>query len=576
MTISSRSGLALRRPTASLCKNSPARKGGVGRVDVPETPPSRAGLAASATVRTCSCANPSARLRDVTACVVCLAALVCGGLVCAAADAGTAKISVVDQTGRPLPCRIHLKDKAGRPQQAGKLPFFRDHFSCPGSVELQLPAGAYTFEVERGPEYERHSGSFELAASQDKSVSVRLKRIADLAAEGWYSGDLHVHRPPQDMKLLMRSEDLHIAPVITWWNNRSSWANRAPPEEPLVHFDGNRFYRVMAGEDEREGGALMFFGRRRPLAITGSSREYPSPMKFIQQARQDGPFSKSSVWIDVEKPFWWDVPIWLASGQIDSIGLANNHMCRSSVYASEAWGRPRDTKRLPPPLGNGYWTQEIYYHLLNCGLRVPPSAGSASGVLPNPLGYNRVYVHLGQDFGYEKWWEGLKAGRSFVTNGPLLICRADGRLPGHVFTAGGQDEVRIDVNVSLTTLDGVPAIEIIKNGRIERAVPPGKVSGTGSLGTLTFKKSGWFLVRAITDNEQTFRFASTAPYYVEIGQAKRRISRRSAQFFLDWVDERAQRVELKLEDPQQLREVLSHHENARRFWQEMVERANAE
>ena len=28
----------------------------------------------------------------------------------------------------------------------------------------------------------------------------------------------------------------------------------------------------------------------------------------------------------------------------------------------------------------------IYYHLLNCGLRVPPSAGSASGVLPNPVG----------------------------------------------------------------------------------------------------------------------------------------------------------------------------------------------
>src|SRR5262249_705740 len=81
--------------------------------------------------------------------------------------------------------------------------------------------------------------------------------------------------------------------------------------------------------------------------------------------------------------------------QIDSIGLANNHMCRDRMYEDEAWGKPRIAERLPAPLGNGYWSQEIYYHVLNCGLRIPPSAGSASGVLPNPVGYDRVYVHVG-------------------------------------------------------------------------------------------------------------------------------------------------------------------------------------
>lgn len=503
--------------------------------------------------------------------LVCLVALICSGLGCAIVNAGSVEITVVDEDGKPLPCRIHLKDKAGKPQRAAGLPFFRDHFSCPGRVELQLPAGAYAYEIERGPEYERESGSFELVKLEEKKISVRLKRIADLARKGWYSGDLHVHRPLEDMELLMRAEDLYVAPVITWWNDRNDWAGRKLPEDPLVRFDGNRFYQVMAGEDEREGGALMYFGRRRPLAIGGSSREYPSPMRFVEQARRKG-----GVWIDVEKPFWWDVPIWLASGQIDSIGLANNHMCRSSVYASEAWGRPRDVKRLPPPLGNGYWTQEIYYHLLCCGLRVPPSAGSASGVLPNPLGYNRVYVYVGRDLSYRKWWEGMKAGRSFVTNGPLLICKAGGRLPGHVFRDDDGREIKIEVNVSLTTLENVPAIEIVKNGRVERSVPPDQVSAAGGLGTVTFKRSGWFLVRAITDNRRTFRFASTAPYYVETGKAKRRISRRSARFFLDWVNERAERVKLKLDDPQKLREVLVHHEKAREFWEDVVARANAE
>src|SRR5262249_57532163 len=137
--------------------------------------------------------------------------------------------------------------------------------------------------------------------------------------------------------------------------------------------------------------------------------------------------------MEMEKAFGWDGPVGLASGQTDSIGLANNHMCRSQMSPTEAWGRARDEKRLPPPLGNGHWTQQIYYHALNCGLRLPPSAGSASGVLPNPVGYNRVYVHVEGDFTYEKWWQGLKAGRCFVTNGPLLLATANGQRPGHVF-----------------------------------------------------------------------------------------------------------------------------------------------
>jgi hypothetical protein len=78
----------------------------------------------------------------------------------------------------------------------------------------------------------------------------------------------------------------------------------------------------------------------------------------------------------------------------------------------------------------------------------------------------------------------------------------------------------------------------------------------------------------MADNPKTFRFASTAPYYVEIGPTKRRISKASAQFFLDWVRERAKRV--KLEDPAQRQDVLQHHTLAEKFWQQKVADANAE
>src|SRR5262245_38176778 len=304
-------------------------------------------------------------------------------------DADTGKLAIIVHQGdraQPVPCRVHLKDPAGKPVRTPGLPFWNDHFVCPGTAELDLPPGRYAYEIERGPEYRLLHDAVSLRADTTEKLALRLERLADLAADGWWSGELHVHRPPADVELLMKAEDLHVAPVITWWNNRNAWDKQPLPAEPLCRFDGNRFTHLLAGEDEREGGALLFFQLPRPLAITGAGREYPSPMQFVAEARR-----QPGAWIDVEKPFWWDVPTWLASGQVDSIGLANNHMCRSRMYENEAWGKPRLVERLPNPRGNGYWSQEIYDHLLNCGLRVPPSAGSASGVLPNPVGYNRVY-----------------------------------------------------------------------------------------------------------------------------------------------------------------------------------------
>jgi hypothetical protein len=421
------------------------------------------------------------------------------------------------------------------------------------------------------------AGTVDLAASGRTPVAAVLTRIADMPAEGWYAGDLHIHRSTADIPLLMRANDLHVAPVITWWNHRSAWVVKDAPGQNVFRVDKDRFYDIRAGEDEREGGALLYFRLKGPLPIQNASREYPSPMKFAEQARAD-----PNAWIDVEKPFWWDVPVWLASGKMDSIELANNHMCRSQMYESEAWGKPRDRTRLPPPRGNGYWSQEIYYHVLNCGLRIPPTAGSASGVLPNPVGYNRVYACVGPELTPDGWWAAVKAGRSFVTNGPLLRVRADGHLPGHVFTAGkgGGGRVRVRLSVRLTSNDPVRTIEVVQNGKVVRAVPATWNAQTGEAavsqaGTLDFDASGWFLLRTIVDNPATFRFASTAPFYVEIGDSPRRISRKSVAFFRDWVDERIARIKKTVADRSQQAEILRYQLDARAFWEKRLGEANA-
>ena len=76
------------------------------------------------------------------------------------------------------------------------------------------------------------------------------------------------------------------------------------------------------------------------------------------------------------------------------------------------------------------------------------------------------------------------------------------------------------------------------------------------------------MIRAVTDVPDTYRFATTGPYYVEIGDQPR-ISKASAQFFLDWVTERTQN--LKLEDADEREAVLKYHRQARDFWQDLVE-----
>ncbi len=472
----------------------------------------------------------------------------------------------------PVPARVHLADEKGKPVMAPGLPAFRDHFNCDGVVRLDLPPGRYTYTVERGPEYRRVSGAIELAAGETLEREVRLRRLIDLAVLGWYSGDLHVHRRPDDMPLLLRSEDLHVTPVLTVWNKQNRWADRPLSGKLLVEAEPTRAYHLLACEDERRGGAMLYFNLRRPLDLAGDGPEDPSPVAHLREALE-----QEGAWCDVEKPFWWDMPAWVATGKVRSIGLANNHMLRRSMFDDEAWGRPRDVKKFPSPRGNGLYSQALYYRLLNCGLRLPPSAGSASGVLPNPVGYNRVYVHLDGPFSYEAWWKCLGDGRSFVTNGPLLLVEADSQRPGAVFRSPSGRPLSIPLDVRIVGDDPLEAVEVVRDGSVVERLAGKDLAERMRLRPLVFERSGWFLVRAIADVAETFRFASTAPFYVEVGASQSTVHRDDVAFFLRWVDERIAALERddsgSLAVPARKEAVLRPHLEARRFFERLLREA---
>jgi len=493
----------------------------------------------------------------------------------ALAAGGQLEITVVDrQTGEPIACRMHLKNARGRPQKPRRVPFWHDHFAFDGKITLKLPVGDYTFEMERGPEYLIRTGHFRIENFADDTKEIDLGRFVDMSEYGWWSGDLDVRRPVPEIELLMRADDLHVAQVVTWWNDENPWRDRPPPKELPVLFDEDRYYHPMAGGRARAGTALLFFNLPEPLSLAGSLAtgdprgEYPPSIRFALKAhRHEG------AWVEATRPYWWDLPMLVAAGQVDSIQVAHANLCREKVIDDEADGKPRDRKLYPAPRGNARWSQDVYFKLLECGLRIPPTAGSGSGAAPNPIGYNRVYVHVDGEFDYRKWFENLRAGRVVVTNGPLLRPTVNGQLPGYVFRSDAGKKLDFEIGLTLSTREPISYLEIVKNGRVARSIRFADYAASGRLPGIQFDQSGWFLLRVVTDQPKTHRFAMTGPYYVEIG-GQRRISKQAAQFFLDWVYQRARQI--RLADPAKHREVLEHHRRARDFWQALVSAANAD
>ncbi len=129
---------------------------------------------------------------------------------------------------QPVACRVHLFNQARKAQKPPKVPFWHDHFALDGILLLKLPNGSYVFEIERGPEYRTCTGHFTINENAKDSKTVELNRFVDMSKEGWWSGDLEVVRPPKDVELLMRADDLHLAEVVDWGHAKGLPASPGP------------------------------------------------------------------------------------------------------------------------------------------------------------------------------------------------------------------------------------------------------------------------------------------------------------------------------------------------------------
>ena len=152
-----------------------------------------------------------------------------------------------------------------------------------------------------------------------------------------------------------------------------------------------------------------------------------------------------------------------------------------------------------------------------------PSAGTASGVHPVPLGFGRVYVHLPDGFSYEKWMEGLGAGRSFVSTGPMLFVQIDGQAPGATIRREGSEAGSCRVTGTAVGPGPLRPIEIVVNGRVVDRIPAAnRKTERGGYespidAAVELDGSSWIAVRVFEDRpDGRIRFAHSSPVHVEV------------------------------------------------------------
>jgi hypothetical protein len=183
----------------------------------------------------------------------------------------------------------------------------------------------------------------------------------------------------------------------------------------------------------------------------------------------------------------------------------------------------------------------LWYRLLNCGFRVPATAGT--DVFLNRIGSNlpggdRVYVHLNGPLSYRSWIDGLKAGRSFVTSGPMLTFTANGQEPGAVLKVA--EKPRIRVKATARSPFPLARAELVHNGKVIATAKLANDRQTASLDQeVGLDRGGWLAFRAFgpgtIDTATPELNAHSNPVYVEAGGVVPR-SAAEARAFLKWID----------------------------------------
>jgi hypothetical protein len=383
-------------------------------------------------------------------------------------------------------------DRAFVYEDRPSIPFWSEPviYQTSGDFRIDLPAGRWRISASHGMEYVPVAEEFEVTGSGEVEKTMRFERWIDLPMKGWWSGDVHVHHPSYDSahrEYLMQyavAEDVHVVNLLEMGHHTGTEFSQVGFGRDFRVQRGN-FALVSGQEDPRSTfGHIIGLNLQTMVRDTATYDFYDVTFRGIRAQKGALVGFAHFAWngCDLPRGFPW----LLTTGEIDFVELLQFGMLNRLDYAD----------------------------YLRLGFRLTAAAGSDTP-WGSSIGEVRTYVHMGSRFDVDDWFRNLKAGHTFVSNGPALEFTVDGELPGTELTRPAGGQVKIQIRALGQARIGLPTV-------LRAEGPTGVVKEvTGDTGQteLTLEvqhhveASQWLVASVVCDNGAV---AHTTPVYVVV------------------------------------------------------------
>ena len=472
----------------------------------------------------------------------------------------TLKLGIVDQSGQALSARVSVTASDGRsyaPEGAwvhaddgfdrSVADFETRYFHLHGAAEIDIPVGPANITAWHGMEHAVQRVMVNALPDQVNLLEVEMRSL-DLPASfgNWINGDVHVHmnyggtyrNTPERLAMQTAAEDLDVVfnlivnkeqrvPDIAWFSPDPD----AVSDDDVLIMHAQEFHTSYWGHMGLIGlNSHLLVPDYSAYPATAAASIYPDNATIARLARDQGaavgyvhPFEPPPPDPASRTALTNAFPVDVALGLVD-------------YYEVVGFADPKTSA-------------DVWYGLLNCGLRVSAAGGTDAmanyASLRGPVGINRTYAWVPDSSPdpaerQQQWLDALRAGHTFATNGPLLGLTVDGALPG--------DDLSVDPGGSGVPYQGffrspvpVDHLELVWNGEVIETFDPGDGGTRLDInGTLEISESGWIALRAWSEGSHPlifdlYPYATTTPVYVRAGDALPR-SPNDAEYFLAWID----------------------------------------
>lgn len=451
---------------------------------------------------------------------------------------GRVRIRVLGSDGQPVGARIYIDASDGRhysPDNAfhrSMMVFDRHYFHMTSEAEVAVPAGKTTIEAIRGWQFVPKRTTVDVTAGGVQTATIRLDRLADLPARGWYSGDSHVH-------------DLHQG----FGQSHQSFFNQLVAEDlnvthALIHMDGTRLMG--------RWGDLT--GKPSPLSTSQHILQYAQEFRgglghigMVGIKEFILPFVAGAGGTAYAQPSLDQIYLEGARAQGGIAGFMHPYQNAPRTPANAA--STLIAVDLALGLGDYYdigalWSDELgsadfYYKLLNAGFRLPATGGTdnfSDVFLDPPPGSDRTFAHVTGPLTHQSWIDAIKRGRTFFSTGPLLFLTVNGQEPGTEVALAATAPSSMQVKAEVMSISPVETLEIVVNGEVVQTVRATDPAKAVFAGNIDVPLGGWVAARATGPKSKylgdDYAFAQTTPVYVVRG-GKRYVKPADIQFLAD-------------------------------------------